>query len=96
MRRVEKDLARLCPSACITSRKLSIASVVGRDLSGLSILARGLHAIADAGLEVIGAAQGPRKVDVQFVVECEALKPAVHALHGALIEPARNPLLNAA
>lgn len=96
MRRVEKDLARLYPSACITSRKLSIASVIGRDLSGLSVLARGLQAIADVGLEVIGAAQGMRKVDVQFVVECEALKPAVSALHDTLVEPTKKQLLNAA
>ena len=96
MRRVEKDLAQLYPSASITSRKLSIASVVGRDLSGLSILSRGLNAIAGAGLEAIGATQGPRQVDVQFVVECEALKPVIHALHSALIEPARKPVLKVA
>nr|WP_272213667.1 hypothetical protein [Marinicella sp. W31]MDC2879625.1 hypothetical protein [Marinicella sp. W31] len=35
-----------------------MASVVGRDLSGLSVLTRGLQAIAAAGHEAIGASQG--------------------------------------
>ncbi|MDF0599263.1 aspartate kinase [Psychromarinibacter sp. C21-152] len=86
MRRVERDLAKLYPSARISSRTLSMASVIGRDLRGLSVLTRGLQAIADAGLESLGASQGPRNVDVQFIMEREDLKPAIKALHGALVE----------
>ena len=86
MRRVEKDLAAKYPSAEIRSRTLSLASVIGRDLRGLSVLTRGLQAIADAGLESIGATQGPRNVDVQFILDREDLKPAIKALHGAFIE----------
>ncbi|GGD46390.1 aspartate kinase [Sinisalibacter lacisalsi] len=86
MRRVEKDLARLYPAAEISARTLSMASVIGRDLNGLSVLTRGLQAIAGVGLEAIGASQGPRNVDVQFILEREALKPVIKALHGAFIE----------
>ena len=86
MRRVERDLSRLYPSARISSRTLAMASVIGRDLSGLSVLTLGLQAIAEAGHEALGASQGPRNVDVQFILEREDLKPVIKALHGAFIE----------
>ena len=89
MRRAETDLAKLYPAATIQSRTLAMASVIGRDMKGLSVLTRGLEAIADAGLETLGASQGPRNVDVQFVLERELLKPAIKALHQAFIEPER-------
>lgn len=96
LRRVEKDLERLYPAASITSRKLAIASVIGRDLSGLSILSRGLQAIAEAGCEAVGASQGPRNVDVQFVVENGALDKTITVLHNALISPDQHRTLSAA
>ena len=67
-----------------------MASVIGRDLNGLSVLTRGLQAIAAAGLEAIGASQGPRNVDVQFILErddADARHP--RAARGA--GPARPP-----
>ncbi len=94
MRRVEKDLRKIYPSARIGSRTLAMASVIGRDLAGLSCLQRGLVAIADQGLEAIGATQGPRNVDVQFIMERELLKPAIKALHKTFIEEA--PAIRAA
>jgi aspartate kinase len=86
LRRVEKDLAARYPSADVSIRAIAMASVIGRDLAGLSVLTRGLQAIAGAGLECIGASQGPRNVDVQFILDRDALKPAIAALHGALVE----------
>ncbi|WP_071672626.1 aspartate kinase [Nioella nitratireducens] len=96
MRRVEKDLAGLYPAALITSRRLSVASAIGRDLNGLSVLTRGLQAIADAGFEALGATQGPRNVDVQFILERDNLKPAIKALHAAFIEASHEALPKAA
>lgn len=96
MRRVEKDLAERYPSAEISSRTISMVSAVGRDLAGLSVLTRGLQAIAGAGLEAIGASQGPRNVDVQFIMDREALNPAIAALHQALIEQSAPALCRAA
>lgn len=89
MRRVERDLAKHYPAARVTSRTLAMASVIGRDLRGLSVLTRGLQAIADAGIEALGASQGPRNVDTQFILEREHLKPAIKALHGAFVEDAK-------
>ena len=91
MRRVEKDLEKLYPSARISSRTLAMASVIGRDLSGLSCLQRGLVAIAEEGLEAIGASQGPRSVDVQYIMERDILKPVIKALHRTFIETQDKP-----
>ena len=96
MRRVEKDLARLYPSAEISLARLAVASVIGRDLKGLSVLTRGLGAIAEAGLETVGATQGPRNVDVQFILDRDDLQGAIRALHGALIGKASGPALSQA
>lgn len=86
LKRVEKDLAKIYPNAEISARLLSMASAIGRDLKRLSVLTRGLQAIADVGLASLGASQGPRNVDVQFIVEREDLKPVIGALHKALVE----------
>ncbi len=87
VRRVERDLERLYPSATLNMRSLSIASAIGRDLTGLGVLTHGLRALDDAGIEVIAAHQTPRNVDVQFVLSREQLKPAIRALHAGLLRP---------
>lgn len=96
LRRVEKDLTDRYSSAQVSSRAVAMASAVGRDLEGLAVLSRGLNALAAAGLEAIGATQGPRPVDVQFILERTALAPGIKALHGALIEQATQPLAQVA
>ncbi|OOY22120.1 aspartate kinase [Thioclava sp. DLFJ5-1] len=85
LQKVEKDLCEIYPSAEISARMLSMASVIGRDLKGLSVLTRGLQAIAKDGMESLGATQGPRNVDVQFVLERGDLKPVIKALHEEFI-----------
>ena len=96
MRRVERDISKLFPAAEIATRRQAVVSVIGRDLRGLSILSRGLRAIADAGFEAIGASQGPRNVDVQFLIERDALEPVIKTLHSKLIEEATAPQLSRA
>lgn len=96
MRRVERDIAKLFPAAEITSRRLAMVSVIGRDLNGLSVLTRGLQAIAKAGCEAIGASQGPRNVDVQFVMDRASTDMVIKALHAELIESAPTQLSCAA
>lgn len=96
MRRVEKDIAEIYPSAEIRSKTLALASVIGRDLSGLRVLQRGLTAIADAGHEAIGATQGPRNVDVQFVMERDDLQACIKALHGEFIQQSQAALKSVA
>ena len=96
LRRVERDLVARYPAAVVTSRAVSMVAAVGRDLDGLSVLSRGLNALAEAGLSAIGASQGPRQVDVQFIVERDAMAPSIRALHRALIEAEAEPVLVAA
>lgn len=86
LRRVEKDLTDRYPSASVSSRAVAMASAVGRDLDGLAVLSRGLNALAAADVSAIGATQGPRPVDVQFIVERDALAASIKALHRALVE----------
>ncbi|SNT76132.1 aspartate kinase [Paracoccus seriniphilus] len=96
LRRVEKDLVEKYPSAAVTSRGISMVAAVGRNLDGLAVLSRGLNALAGKGLEAIGATQGPRQVDVQFIVERDVLKPAIKALHAELVEDREADLSQAA
>ena len=96
MRRVERDIAKMFPAAEITSRRLAMVSVIGRDLNGLSVLTRGLQAIANAGCEAIGASQGPRNVDVQFVMDRASTDTVIKALHAELIENTPTHLSRAA
>lgn len=96
LRRVERDLAARYPAAEIAMRSVALASVVGRDLSGLRSLQRGLGALDTAGIEVLAAHQGTRRVDVQFVVERDAMEDAIIALHAEMIETPKMTLARAA
>ena len=84
--RVARDLEALYPSAQVSARTLSLVSPIGRSLSGLKVLSRGLQALEEAGIEVIAAHQTPRGVDVQFVLATTDMEPAITALHRVLIE----------
>jgi aspartate kinase len=86
VRRVARDLEEIYPSAKVSARTLSLVSPIGRDLSGLRVLSRGLAALEDAGIEVIAAHQTPRSVDVQFVLGAKEMETGIAALHRALIE----------
>ncbi len=85
LRRVEADLVQRYPQAQIHLRKLALVSVLGRDLSGLGTLSRGLQALGEAGLDVLGATQGPRNVDTQIVVARNDLPEVIRCLHAAFI-----------
>ncbi|SMX50426.1 aspartate kinase [Maliponia aquimaris] len=86
LRRVEKDLAEHYPQAEIQARKLSLVSVIGRDLSGLAVLQRGLQAFDRAGIYSVGASQGPRNVDTLYILERGDMQKAIKALHDAFFD----------
>jgi aspartate kinase len=86
VRRVERDLAKAYPSAEITTRSLAVVSAIGRDISGLGALSRGLDALSAEGLEPVAVAQGPRNVDIQFVLPRDVTDTAIRLLHRALVE----------
>src|SRR6056297_2450993 len=91
IRKVERDLNAAYPSAELTIQPLAIASVIGRDLSGLAGLANGLKALAKADIDVISAHQTTRAVDVQFVVPRIALSQSISALHSAFFQTESQP-----
>ncbi|GGH20777.1 aspartate kinase [Cribrihabitans marinus] len=87
VRRVERDLHQLYPSATVTMQSLGIVSAIGRDLSGIDVLCTGLQALQDQKVKVIAAHQTPRNVDVQFVIARDDLDTGVKALHDVFFEP---------
>ena len=89
LRKVEADLNKAYPSAELTLQPLAIAAVIGRDLTGISVMSDGLKALAAADVEVQAAQQTTRSVDVQFIVPRESLAASISALHGALIPAAQ-------
>ncbi len=86
IRRAERDLAQRLPNAEITTRALSLVSVVGADMAGLSVTRRALNALADAAIPTVAMQQGTRRVDAQFMVPREAKDSAIKALHRELVE----------
>ena len=85
VRRVERDLERIYPSATLTARNLAVVSVIGSDLSGLGVLRRGLSALEDNGIEPVALQKTTRNVDVQFVVPKDRMNDSVKALHDTLV-----------
>ncbi|MFC4351715.1 aspartate kinase [Fodinicurvata halophila] len=92
IKRVEHDLKERYPSAEITVRSLSIASVIGRNLNGLRVLSRGLDALEAAGVDVVAAHQNTRSVDVQFLVQRQDLSKAIKSLHETFFTGRVEPL----
>lgn len=86
VRRIERDLTKAFPSATVTARDLAVVSAIGRDLSGLRVLLRGLGALDDAGIEPVAVQQTTRDVDVQFVVPKDRMEDTIKALHRVLVE----------
>ncbi|NNU80332.1 aspartate kinase [Halovulum dunhuangense] len=96
IRRVERDLNDRYPAADLSVRSLSIASVIGCNLDGLRVLAKGVAALEAAGIELVAVHQIPRSVDVQFVVGREDLDAAIKALHDAIFTEGPAELAKAA
>lgn len=86
VRRVERDLDARFPGATLKTRNLAVVAAIGRQLSGLKVLSRGLAALQAAEIELVAIQQTTRDVDAQFVVPRERMEDAIRALHGVLVE----------
>ncbi len=89
-------MAKVYPSASISTQRAAIVSAIGRDLKGLRVMLRGLTALDDAGIVPNSALETGRGVDVQFVLRKEDLDAAIKALHHELIETGAKKQLRAA
>ncbi|KKL18812.1 hypothetical protein LCGC14_2471770, partial [marine sediment metagenome] len=85
IRRVERDLKERYPQSELAVRALSMAAVIGRDLSGLRVMSRCLTRLEDVGVEPVAVQQTTRCVDVQFVVPRRDLERTIQTLHEVCI-----------
>jgi aspartate kinase len=85
IKRAEMDVLKTYPNATITARSLALVSVVGSDLSTVSVLLRGLQALQDASIPVHAAQQGLRRVEVQFLVPRDRLNDSIKTLHAVFV-----------
>lgn len=74
------------PSADILVKKVALVSAIGTNMADTWVLPTAVHALTNAGVNIIGLHKCMRQVDIQFVVEEEDFKKAVCALHNNLVE----------
>ena len=95
IKRAESEILGRYPNATITARAMSMVSVIGSDLSDVHVLMRGLQALEEAGIKVLAAQQGSRRVEAQFLVARDDLSGAIRSLHDCFV-PAAAPAENKA
>ncbi len=95
IKRVERDLLEIYPAAELDVRALSIVAIIGRDMSGLRPLSRGLAALEAADIVPLAVHQTTRSVDVQFAVARDDRDATVKALHDAVIAAPEGSSLSA-
>ncbi len=86
LRLVEGEIQNAHPNAEINIRKVALVSAVGHGLLGLDVPARGLQALAEAEIGVLGVHALARSVEVQFLVPEDSLRAAIRAIHAGLVE----------
>ena len=67
---------------------MCIRDSIGSDIGKPGLVCDALHALNDAGIDVIAMQHQIRNVDVQFIVESRDFDAAVRVLHKALVEDA--------
>ena len=70
----------------MTSRKISMVSVLGSDMNVPGILASMSGALAEKNINVLAIYQSIRQVDIRVVVAEDHYELTIAALHKALIE----------
>jgi aspartate kinase len=93
IKRVETDLSVAFPDASMSLHKVSLVSVIGRNLRDPLVLARTIAVLNEAGIGVLGIHDLLRKVDLQVVVEERDFDAAVVALHRGLVETGLSEVL---
>lgn len=89
IKRIKSRLERYYPGADISSRKISMVSVIGSDMNVPGILARISQSLAESNISVLAIHQGMRQVDIRLVVEDDQYEAALKLLHETLIEPTK-------
>lgn len=80
------------PGADILVKKVALVSAIGSNMADTWVLPTAVHALANAGVEILGLHKCMRQVDIQFVVEEDDFQKAICALHKNMVEDG-SPLL---
>jgi len=89
IKKLTDSIQKSFPSADILVKKVALVSVIGTNMAATWVLPTAVHALANAGIDILGLHKCMRQVDIQFVVEEEDFQKAVCALHKNLVEDAR-------
>ena len=81
-----EDLRQRLSGAQITVTKVAIVSVIGSNMKIPGFLSRAAHALAGAGINILGLSQVLRQVNMQFIVDREDFGAAQLALHREFVE----------
>lgn len=74
------------PTSDIFVKKVALVSAIGSNMADTWVLPTAVHALANAGIEILGLHKCMRQVDIQFVIKEDDFKKAVCTLHQNLIE----------
>lgn len=89
IKKLTSSIQESFPNADILVRKVALVSVIGTNMADTWVLPTAVHALANAGVDILGLHKCMRQVDIQFVVEEQDFQKAVAALHKNLVEDAR-------
>jgi aspartate kinase len=90
IQKLTDSIKRSFPSADILVKKVALVSAIGTNMADTWVLPTAVHALANAGVEILGLHKCMRQVDIQFVIEEYDFQKAVCALHKNLVEDGKH------
>jgi aspartate kinase len=86
VKRIERDLEELFPTAEVSVRKVAVISAIGSNLSVSGLLSQCVSALADQGINILAVHQSLRAIDMRFVVSEQDFERSIVALHHQAVE----------
>ncbi len=86
IKKLTDSIKKSFPAADILVKKVALVSAIGSNMADTWVLPTAVHALANAGVEILGLHKCMRQVDIQFVIEEDDFEKAVCTLHQNLVE----------
>ncbi|MDO8946054.1 MAG: aspartate kinase [Desulfocapsaceae bacterium] len=86
IKKLTDSIKKSFPAADILVKKVALVSAIGSNMANTWVLPTAVHALANAGVEILGLHKCMRQVDIQFVVEEDDFEKAICTLHQNLVE----------
>jgi aspartate kinase len=86
IKKLTDSIKQSFPAADILVKKVALISAIGSNMADTWVLPTAVHALANAGVEILGLHKCMRQVDIQFVVEEDDFQKAICTLHQNLVE----------